>query len=842
MTKPPFPDNEAGRLAALRSLQILDTPPEERFDRITRLALQHFKVPVALISLMDENRQWFKSYQGLDIKEIPRSVSFCDYAHLTDDLMVVEDTRLDTRFADNPFVVGEPFVRFYAGQKIFHPNGLPVGTLCIIDVVPRKLAENERRSLRDLASLVETELVSSERADVIANYKEAENEVYFQARLLDNVQQSIIATDSSFKIIYWNRFAEKLYGWSQAEAVGQNIQDVLTLATQQDVEAPQATFNELANSTTHSNLAVGEFLMRHRNGTIFPIEAITAPIYDENGRKFGIVGVSTDISRRKQAEQRLAENELRFRSLIENSTDMITLIAPDGSVLYQSPSVKRVMGYSEEDWSNGRSSFEGVHPDDLVALLNTFNELKQHPDSTNSVEFRFRYNQDESWRYIEAIGHNLLHLPGVAALVVNARDVTERRRTAEALKKQEEQLRQACKMEAIGRLTGGIAHDFNNLMTAILGYSELLLADYDEVDATWQENQKHQDLLEIKHTAERATNLTRQLLAFSRKQVLRPEATHIGELMTNLINMLHRLIGENITLQTNIDPNLALVQADPSQLEQIIINLIVNARDAMPMGGSLEIKVFNVFLDEVAVRSYSYNVQSGFYVCLCFKDNGIGMDQETLSHIFEPFYTTKAVNYGTGLGLATVYGIVKQSEGYISVSSEPFVGTEFNIYLPQLPATTSGSLQVEAEDSSKNPAEKKDTDSTHSKPLVEQNTVLIVEDEDKIRQLLGRTLATQKLKVMMAANGADALAQIQGFLGKLDLILTDVVLPDMRGPALIRQSQQYQPKAKVMLMSGYSEEAIASQGELMEGAIFLEKPFDLATFSQKIREALQEQQ
>jgi len=262
----------------------------------------------------------------------------------------------------------------------------------------------------------------------------------------------------------------------------------------------------------------------------------------------------------------------------------------------------------------------------------------------------------------------------------------------------------------------------------------------------------------------------------------------------------------------------------------------------MPMGGSLEIKVFNVFLDEVAVRSYSYNVQSGFYVCLCFKDNGIGMDQETLSHIFEPFYTTKAVNYGTGLGLATVYGIVKQSEGYISVSSEPFVGTEFNIYLPQLPATTSGSLQVEAEDSSKNPAEKKDTDSTHSKPLVEQNTVLIVEDEDKIRQLLGRTLATQKLKVMMAANGADALAQIQGFLGKLDLILTDVVLPDMRGPALIRQIQQYQPKAKVMLMSGYSEEAIASQGELMEGAIFLEKPFDLATFSQKIREALQEQQ
>ena len=697
-------------------------------------------------------------------------------------------------------------------------------------------------SLCDLASLVETELVSAERANVIANYKQAENEIYFQTRLLDNVQQSIIATDLSFKIIYWNRFAEKLYGWSHAEAIGQDIQDVLSVVTDREPETTQKTSSELINSTTHSSLAVEEFWMRHRNGTIFPIEAITAPIYDENGRKFGIVGVSTDISRRKQAEQRLAENELRFRSLIENSADMITLIAQDGSVLYQSPSVKRVMGYSEEDWSNGRSSFEGVHPDDLELLLNAFNELKQHPDSTNSIEFRFRHNQDESWRYLEATCHNLLNLRGVAALVVNARDVTERRRTDEALKKQEEQLRQAHKMEAIGRLTGGIAHDFNNLMTAILGYSELLLADYDEVEATLQETQKHQDLLEIKHTAERATDLTRQLLAFSRKQVLRPKATHIGELLTNLTNMLHRLIGENITLHTSIDPNLALVQADPSQLEQIIINLIVNARDAMPTGGSLEVKVFNIFLDEVAVRSYSHSIQSGFYVCLCFKDNGIGMDQDTLSHIFEPFYTTKAVNYGTGLGLATVYGIVKQSEGYISVISEPFIGTEFNIYLPQLPATTSGPLQIKAEDSSKNPDAKNGTDSIPSKPLATQNTVLIVEDEDRIRQLLGRSLATQKLKVMMAANGSDALAQIQGFRGKLDLILTDVVLPDMRGPDLIHQIQQYQPKAKAMLMSGYSEEAIASQGELMEGAIFLEKPFDLPTLFQKIREALQEQQ
>ncbi len=857
--------NEAERLATLHTLQILGTPPEERFDRITRLAQKLFRVPIALISLSDTNRQWFKSCQGWAIREVPQAQSFCTHNSSQNEIMIVEDTHLDARFVDSPFVTDEPHLRFYAGQPLHHPNGSHLGTLCILDLMPRKLDAEEQQSLQDLAHLAENELVATELAQVIAAHNQAENQLYFQAHLLENVQEAVIATDPKGQIIFWNNFAQTLYGWQREEVEGRNILDIL-LPAQSVREQIEQMIADQAHSTEP---VLGEYQLRHRNGNVLQVQSTSTSVYDHEGQLIAIVASSRDITERKEAEQKLVESEQRFRALIEHSADMITLIGATGEVLYQSPSVARVMGYSQEEWASGKSSFEEVHPDDLPILLENFQKLKQNPQEVHSVEFRFRHKGDGTWHYVEAISHNLLAQSAIKAVVVNARDVTSRRLAEERVRQQEEQLRQTYRMEAVGRLTGGIAHDFNNLMTAILGYTELLLLQHPESAApsqthnynrnTWEsllpvteKDLERADLLEIKRTAERATTLTRQLLAFSRKQVLRPETLDIGKVVANLSKMLQRLIREDISLRTEVAPGLAMVEADPSQIDQIIINLVVNARDAIKGEGQVRIEVFNEELDARKVKRYTYSVQPGSYVCLSVKDNGAGMNQETLSHIFEPFYTTKDISEGTGLGLATVYGIVKQSQGYIWVESEVGIGTTFKVYLPQLNPRPDAPSSSAADDKDGQAGEENTSeigDSAYRLNQVSstfqetpgnslaaatvapnvQNTVLLVEDEISISQVLARSLSDQKLKVLTAANGAEALALAQDYEGKIDLILTDVMLPGMRGPEVIKSLRQLYPNVRAIIMSGYSEEAIAEQGSLLEGTVFLEKPFDLAT-------------
>ncbi len=881
MITPSLPSDESERLEALHSLNILDTPPEERFDRITRLATKLFKVPIAIVTLVDSNRQWFKSAQGLSVSETPRSISFCGHAILQDELLLINDAQLDPRFADNPLVTGDPFIRFYAGQPLKNSNGLKLGTLCLIDSNYRDLNAEEQQSFRDLAALVENELNSIQLEAAMRHTlrEQAREEVHFQAHLLDIVQQAVIATDPQGKIIYWNKFAEQLYGWAKAEVLGQAILDVIPPP---DAREKNASDFEAAAS---ENRVIDEYYSRKRDGTVFPIQAATTPVYDEKRQLIAIVGVSNDISERKRAEQLLRFSEQRFRALIENSTDLIILNGPKGEVLYQSPSVERVMGLVPQDWNDGKTSFDFVHPDDKAALLIDFEDLLASPQHTHTVTFRAKHKTDGSWHYLEATSRNLLENTAVSAIVVNARDVTDRYLTEEKLHQQALELMQAHRMEAVGRLTGGIAHDFNNLMTAILGYAELLLAEtaynvglantaeIDPTVAAVAANNQLQDLLEIKRTAERATDLTRQLLAFSRQQVLHPETINLGQLITNLNRMLHRLIGENVTLDTTIEADLGLVRADPSQIEQIIVNLIVNARDAMPEGGIVEIKANNIYVSPKAAENYPYKIEAGHYVCLAIKDNGMGMDQETLSHIFEPFYTTKPINQGTGLGLATVYGIVKQSSGFITVDSAPGAGTIFKVHLPQL-SPLSGDMNAgngNGKDKDKNnnsnelvgakttlelsaAAGWKDVagETTLLKSSVSSaasfnpppsvpvstSTVLVIEDEASIRELLVRCLKSQNLKVLSAANGSEAQSQMQSVAGQVDLILTDVVLPDMRGPELVGKLRQLQPAVKIILMSGYSEEAIVGQGQLVEGAAFLEKPFNLSSLLQMVREAL----
>jgi signal transduction histidine kinase len=376
----------------------------------------------------------------------------------------------------------------------------------------------------------------------------------------------------------------------------------------------------------------------------------------------------------------------------------------------------------------------------------------------------------------------------------------------------EEQFRQAQKMEAIGRLAGGVAHDFNNLLTVITGYSELLLSSTPADEFT------RSALEEIKKAAERGGTLTRQLLVFSRKQKLRPKSVNLNELVANMEKMLARLIGENISMTSNLAPDLGLVRTDVGQFEQVIMNLVVNARDAMPEGGKLTIETSNVTLSKPFI-----DLPPGPYVMLAISDSGIGMDAETQSHIFEPFFTTKEAGKGTGLGLATVYGIVRQCAGGINVYSEPGRGTTFRIYLPRIDQPleeTAG--QPDAVGSLLNGSE----------------TVLVVEDDTEVRRLICEILRAKGYRVLESAKGDEAIRLAQTFPEPVQLVLADVILPEMSGPEVVSHIRQARPGIPALFISGYTDEAVLRHGIVEPGGMFLSKPFMPADLARKVREAL----
>ena len=392
--------------------------------------------------------------------------------------------------------------------------------------------------------------------------------------------------------------------------------------------------------------------------------------------------------------------------------------------------------------------------------------------------------------------------------------LNQRKQTEEALRQSEDHLRQSQKMEAVGRLAGGVAHDFNNLMTVIMGRSELLLNRLDEADPL------RRNAEEIKRTAERAVSLTQQLLAFSRKQVLTPKVLDLNTVVANMDRMLRRLIGEDIDLVTVLGPALDRIKADPSQLEQVVMNLAINARDAMPSGGKLTIETANAYLDQAYARNHP-SVLPGSYVMLAVSDNGTGMDADTQTRIFEPFFTTKEQGKGTGLGLATVYGIVKQSGGYIWVYSEPGWGTTFKIYLPRVSDT------VEVVEPAVVPVR------AHG-----SETILLVEDEAGVRELTREILQMHGYTVLEAPHGPEALEICRQYPGAIDLMVTDMVMPQMSGAELSVQAAALRPAMKVVFISGYADRAIVRHGVLEADTLYLQKPFTPDALARKVREAL----
>jgi signal transduction histidine kinase/ActR/RegA family two-component response regulator len=438
--------------------------------------------------------------------------------------------------------------------------------------------------------------------------------------------------------------------------------------------------------------------------------------------------------------------------------------------------------------------------DELGFLASAFNEMLSLIESRDE---ELRRARDELETRVEIRTGELI------------REMEDREVAEEALRERDAQLRQSQKMEAVGLLAGGVAHDFNNLLTAIVGYSQLMLRSIDPGDPL------HSNAEEVLKAGQRATALTRQLLAFSRKQVLEPRVLDLNDVVSNLQKMLRRLIGEDVELESRPAPGLGSVMADPGQLEQVVMNLAVNARDAMPQGGRLAIETANVDLDD-AFADLHPGVQPGPHVLLAIRDNGCGMDAATSSRIFEPFFTTKEQGRGTGLGLSTVYGIVKQSGGTIWVESEPGRGTTFRIYLPRVEA----------------PAERVAAAQPRELPRGTE-TVLLVEDDDSVRDLAADILRLNGYTVLAAPHGIEALELCARRTERIDLVLSDVVMPHLNGPELLERLRPLLPEAKVLLMSGYAGDALGQHGTLDPGTPFLAKPFTPDTLARKIREVLE---
>jgi two-component system, cell cycle sensor histidine kinase and response regulator CckA len=507
----------------------------------------------------------------------------------------------------------------------------------------------------------------------------------------------------------------------------------------------------------------------------------------------------------KRNEQALRRSEARYRSLVQSSVYGIYRASLEGRFLDVNPALISMLGYgSAEDvllLDPEKDVF--ANPEEHARLVEEF----RRSGRLDGVELKWK--RKDGGRITVRISGRAVSSADEPADVLEAiaEDVTDRR----AL---EDQFRQAQKMEAVGRLAGGVAHDFNNLLMVIGGYAEVILSQLPS------DHPLHEKGKAIQQAADRATTLTRQLLAFSRKQLLELKVVDVNAIVQDMERLLRPLIGENVKLATLLAPQAALTRADAGQLEQVLMNLVVNGRDAMPGGGTLTIQTQTTVVDGNHRREQQF-IRPGNYVVLSVSDTGTGMDKETQSRIFEPFFTTKEKGKGTGLGLSTVYGIVKQSGGYVMVQSEKGQGSTFQIYLPQVEGT--------AEDNS-SPAP--------DAALGGSETVLLVEDEDSVRQLVRDTLAAKGYAVLEAKSGEDGWETAQRHQGTIQLVITDVVMPGMGGRELVRKLAETNPTTKVLYLSGYTEDTIVSDGSIDSGTAFLQKPFSLQNLSRKVREVL----
>ena len=631
---------------------------------------------------------------------------------------------------------------------------------------------------------------------------------------LDMAGVILLALDKEGKVVLANPKACSVLGREEGEILDKNWFD--SFIPEHERREVRRVFQQLMSGTVEPVEYVENQVLA-LGGNVRWVAWHNTLVKSRDGEILGTFSSGEDISERRQTAQALRDSEERFRELTDTLPQVVFEVDIRGTITYANRRAFELFGYVEEDLQRGLNTLEMIAAQDHDRAKANIGRVMRG-DKPESTEYMAR-RKDRSTFPVMIHSARIVRDGEVAGLRGIIVDLSEHKAAEKALKESEERLRQSQKMEAIGRLAGGIAHDFNNLLTTILGYSEMLLSE----GTTTKE--ALESVREISKSAQRAASLTQQLLAYSRKQVLRPEELDINELVKNITKMLQRLIHENVRLNTVLDPKIGCVKADPAQLEQVIINLAINARDSMPGGGNLTIETQNLVLDESFCKLRP-EVVPGEYVMLAVTDTGCGIDKKIQKQIFEPFFTTKEPGKGTGLGLATVFGTVKQSNGYIYVYSEPGLGSTFKIYLPVIQT-----MKPKGRDHPKEWA-----------GYATDRTILLVEDDEPLRKLVSQILERTGYTVVSASNGEEALRLFDSpEHTEIDLLVSDVVMPGIGGKALAEKLQARLPDLKVLFISGYPDEAVVHHGVLDEGVAYLQKPFSPKAFIQKVQEILAEE-
>jgi PAS domain S-box-containing protein len=687
-------------------------------------------------------------------------------------------------------------------------------------VIGQQLSTSEERDVRDLQRrLAEAEAtiqaLLSGQIDAVVDatsgtpvllaraqeaLKQSEERFREQAALLDIAHEAIMVKDLDGRILYWNKGAERTFGWTSAETVGRKAIDFLY--------DDAVVFDDARTTLLAAGDWKGEQVRHTKDGHDIVVDSGWTLVRDEQGRPKSILAIHIDITERKRAVEtlRAAEERMRF-ALTTADVGIWDMDCATGAVKW-SETLEAQYGLQPGVFGGTFEAFvELIHPDDRESVLATVGTAMK-----SGADFMFPSRalwSDGTIQWLSGAGRFFISEDGQPVRGVGiSQNITERRTL-------ERQYQQAQKMEAIGHLASGVAHDFNNLLTVIQGFAGFVVED------AALDRRHAKDLGEVIKAAERAAALTRQLLAFSRQQVLQTAPIDVNLLLTDMTGMLRRLIGEHIDISLVLAPGLSLALADRGQLEQVVMNLVVNARDAMPGGGLVTIETTDVDLENSAFLREA--VMQGQYVMLSVTDSGSGMTEETKKHLFEPFFTTKESGKGTGLGLSTTYGIVKQSNGYIWVYSELGHGTTFKVYLPRADreAAVAPVSTVVA------------TPTKHT-----SETVLLVEDEAGVRLLSKRILENAGYRVLEATNGDDAEKVFAQHADSIDLLVTDVVMPGCGGPELLSRLQHRAPAVRVLYMSGYTEQSAAQRAGIDRGAPFVQKPFTAAEFVRQVRGVL----
>jgi PAS domain S-box-containing protein len=916
--------DEQARLDVLRSYEILDTLPEPEYDDLPRLAAQICDTPMAVFTLVDEARQWFKASAGLSIRETDRSHSFCSHAIEGEGPFIVEDARRDARFSSNPYVTGDPGIRFYAGVPLKSSMGPRLGTIAVLDRIPRQLTEQQLAALRTLArhamTLLELRLernrhrLTSARLDAAQKvgqtgfweldvdadrltwtdqvyeifgvdrnsfattfeafrdfvppedlaalteqhhraltdgsamdlqhrlvrpdgqirhvraraqlYRRApsaspvlvgtvqdvtsEHEAESALRLsegrfrgiIGSAALGIVACDVNGRIQIANEVFCRMLGYTEYELV---VLDKISLVHPDDRARYQSAIDRLMAGGMESSII--EMRCVRKNGDALWARVSVSAQFDPAGKPIGMIVIAEDVT-----EQRQVEGQLRLlESAIARTNDLVIITEAD-LIDGEGPKIVYVNDAFERRTQFSREEALGKTPRMLQGVNTSRSELNRIRLSLESMEpvraQLTNYQKDGKEFSIELEIAPVFDRNGRCThFVAIERDITERL----AL---EAQLRQSQRLESVGQLTGGVAHDFNNLLTVVLGNADLL---YDEL----AENDARRPLAEmIVGAAEKGAELTRRLLAFSRRQALDPKIVDINQLLHGMHGLLLRTLGEHIEIAVVAAENLARASVDPVQLESAVLNLCLNARDAMPAGGRLTIETANMLLDAKYAAVHS-EVRAGRYVMLAVSDTGVGISGADLPRVFEPFFTTKETGKGTGLGLAMVYGFIKQSGGHVSIYSEPGQGTSVKMYLP--------STDAEQELSSQ-PVETELTGGSES--------ILLVEDDPMVRSFAKKELVSLGYRVVEAPNAPTALDLLRGS-EVFDLLFTDVVMPGgMSGKQLADEALRIRPALKVLYTSGYTENAISHHGRLDPGVNLLPKPYRRKDLADKVRNTL----